>query len=110
MFGSSYVNKIFIDSRFKTPESNSDSDFTIELSENIELADNIGCIVTDVTIPHTWFNINQLNNGLYFRYDADDYQVRLPAKNYNIYELATGIQAVMNEAVGDNIFEVSANV
>ena len=31
-------------------------------------------------------------------------------KNYNIYDLAIGIQNVMNEAAGDDIFEVSANV
>ena len=105
MFGRNYLNKIFIDSRFKTPESPSDSDFTIELSENIELEPNIGCIVQDITIPHTWYNINQLNNGLYFMMNGKDYIIRLAPKTYDIYALATALQEGMNDATNGVIVD-----
>ena len=109
MFGRNYLNKIFIDSRFQTPESNSDSDFTIELSENIELEPNIGCIVQDITIPHTWYNINNTNNGLYFSRNMTDYIIRLPPRTYNIYELATALEYAMNTAVLGSAFKVTPN-
>ena len=67
IFGRNTVTKIFIDSRFRTRESRSDSDFNIDLPETVELGKGTGCIVTDVTVPHTWYNINQNNNRLFFR-------------------------------------------
>jgi hypothetical protein len=98
MVGRSYLNKVFNDSRFKTPESKSDSDFTIELSDNIELEPNIGCIVQDITIPHTWYNISQLNNSLYFSLNDNDYIIRLAPRTYDIFSLADAIENAMNEA------------
>ena len=109
MFGRNYLNKIFIDSRFKTSESNSDSDFSIELSENIELEPNIGCIVQDITIPHTWYNINHLNNALYFMMNGVDYLIRLPPKTYDIYSLATALEEEMNSAVAGSSFTVTSD-
>ena len=111
-FGRNYLNKVFIDSRFKTTESRSDSDFTIELSDNMELEPNIGCIVQDITIPHTWYNINQTNNGLYFMMNANEYIVRLTPRNYDIYELAGALEEAMNvatNAVVVDAFTVTAN-
>ena len=105
MFGRNYLNKIFIDSRFKTPESPSDSDFTIELSENMELEPNIGCIVQDVPIPQTWYNINELNNGLYFMMNGSDYLIRLTPKTYDIYGLAGASQETMNEVTNTVIVD-----
>ena len=53
--GSGYINKIMIDSRFKTPQSVSATNFSVELNENIMLPERTGCIVTDVVIPRTWY-------------------------------------------------------
>ena len=109
MFGRNYLNKIFIDSRFKTSESNSDSDFSIELSENIELEPNIGCIVQDITIPHTWYNINHLNNALHFMLNGEYYLIRLPPKTYDIYSLATALEEEMNSIVDGSSFTVTSD-
>ena len=109
MFGRSYLNKIFIDSRFRTPESKSDTDFTIEISDNIELEPNIGCIVQDITIPHTWYNINHTNNGLYFRFNDQDFIIRLAPRSHNIFSLATYLEQAMNtvtNAIQANAFTV----
>ena len=110
MFGRSYLNKIFIDSRFRTPESKSDTDFTIEISDNIELEPNIGCIVQDITIPHTWYNINYTNNGLYFRFNNRDFIIRLTPSSHSIFSLATILEQRMNEAtqaIQANAFNVA---
>jgi hypothetical protein len=60
--GSGYINKIMVDSRFKTTNSASNTDFSIELNENIQLPDRTGCVVTDIVIPRTWYGVNASNN------------------------------------------------
>ena len=113
-FGRSYTNKIFIDSRFKTPESVSDSDFTIELPENVELPDFTGGIVTDITLPHTWYNVSSNNNRLFFRRVVDnvstDFMAELTPQNYDIFELAAALEDRMNTVVGSQAFEVTSDV
>jgi len=38
----SYINKIMIDSRFKNATSASNTDFTMEISENLKMPPNTG--------------------------------------------------------------------
>jgi hypothetical protein len=113
-FGRSYTNKIFIDSRFKTPESQSDSDFTIELPENVELNDYTGGIVTDITLPHTWYNVSSNNNRLFFRRvvsgEPADFMVELIPQNYDIFELAAALEDRLNTAVGSQAFAATSDV
>ena len=44
------INKIYVDSRHKTPSSKSDSEFEIQLKEPINLPDNCVCVVSDVIL------------------------------------------------------------
>ena len=46
--------KIFIDSKYRTEQSTSSSDFSIELNENLELPDDTSLYVTDISIPAFW--------------------------------------------------------
>ena len=48
------VNKIYIDSRFRTFDSKSSSNLKIELKENYLAPDNYGAVITDITLPRTW--------------------------------------------------------
>ena len=104
---------IFIDSRYQTPNSASDSDFVVELNETIELSSFTGCIVSDITLPHTWYNTTDLNSRLYFRIIIDDvsteYTAVLPTQNYNLHELATGLTDAMNAQVGTVTFRVDSD-
>ena len=59
------VKKIYVDSRFKTKDSVSDSNFKFELSQSLTLPKNSTCYIDDITIPHSWYNINESNNRLY---------------------------------------------
>jgi len=59
------VKKIYVDSRMKTNDSNSDSDFKFELSQSLTLPKNTTCFIDDITIPHSWYNVDTTNNRLY---------------------------------------------
>ena len=61
------MNKICIDSRFKTFDSPSNSDFKKDLKENYLVPENFGAVITDVCIPRSWYTIEDYNNKLYFR-------------------------------------------
>ena len=43
--------KIFVDSKYRLPQSNSSSDFSIELNENLELPEGTKMHVVDISIP-----------------------------------------------------------
>jgi hypothetical protein len=60
------VTKIYIDTRFKTPESKSDSDFTIELPKTINIPDDTLAYINDIVLPVSWTTIDEINNKLYY--------------------------------------------
>ena len=64
--GSLPIKKVYIDSRFKTKDSVSNSHFKYELVESLQLPDNTVCYVDDVIIPHSYFNISDIDT-LYVR-------------------------------------------
>ena len=53
------IRKVYIDSRFKTKDSKSNSEFKHELAESVELPDKCACFVDDVIIPVSWYNIDE---------------------------------------------------
>ena len=46
--------KIFIDSKYRTPQSRSSSDFSVELNENLETPEGTRLYVTVISIPAVW--------------------------------------------------------
>ena len=110
--GSLPIKKVYIDSRFKTKDSVSNSHFKYELVESLQLPDNTVCYVDDVIIPHSYFNISD-NDTLYVRvYDDitdsnDDKIIYLEHNNHNISSLLQDIQAKLNAAYGQNIIVVT---
>ena len=59
------VKKRYIDSRFRTFGSASDSHFNFELQEQLDLPDNTVCYVDGIPIPHTWRTIESHSNEFY---------------------------------------------
>ena len=51
------IKKVYVDSRYKTNDSVSNSDLEFELKEALYLPDNTVCYIDDISIPHTWFTI-----------------------------------------------------
>ena len=97
--------KIYIDSSYKV--SGTSSDFVIDLPETVQLEENTKCIIHEVSIPHSWFSIQQgFNDNLYFfqldpngvNPDITDYRVfSIDEGNYSGAELAERMQFWLND-------------
>ena len=55
--------KVYIDSSYKV--NGTSSEFTIDLPETVQLEDNMLCQTHEVSIPHSWYSINETNNNFY---------------------------------------------
>ena len=114
--------KVYIDSGYKNNDSESNSDFNFGLKESLDLPDNTVCDVGDICIPHTWRTIESHNNRFYIiprtevinedttrTYNWLPYALTLPVGNYNGFNLASGIQDLLNANEINFTFEVVYN-
>ena len=98
--------KVYIDTKFKTPDSKSTSDFSIELPETMYFDNNSSVFyIDDICIPHNWYSITEnLNDKLYLYVSTPSLNVsfsRIVTLAYGIYtpeKLATEIQTKINAA------------
>ncbi len=81
------LKKVYIDTRYKTADSNSDSDFFVELPLAVNIPDKCICYIDDIVLPVSWTMIDSRNNKLYLGYRIGDViseqTVAIPAGNYN---------------------------
>ena len=100
------IKKIYIDSKFRTPDSISSSNFKYDLPESFLMPDNCGFYVCDVCIPHSWYTIEAgINNTFYLHVSNNNanpdlrpnqnYAVVLDSKQYTGAELATELSSKM---------------
>ena len=89
------IQKVYIDSIYKTNGSISNSDFKLELQRELDLPDNTVCYTDDTSIPHSWYSID-LNSRLYIKrvYGDNDSQttgtiLTIPVGSYNTARLAS---------------------
>ena len=68
----SSVRKIYVDSGRKTPSSNSSSDFEFELNRAITLPRKCVAFVTDIHLPHSWYNVDSQAQHLYINEAFDE--------------------------------------
>ena len=62
------IKKIYIDSRHKSNDSVSNTDFKIDLPVNISLPEKTALYISDIAIPVSWYVIeNGRHNKLYLR-------------------------------------------
>ena len=59
------MQKIHIDSRFRTAGSKSESDFSIELPRSFNVPDGVVAHIDDIVIPVSWSTIHERNNTAY---------------------------------------------
>ena len=95
--------KVYIDSSYKV--NGTSSEFTIDLPETVQLEDNMLCQVHEVSIPHSWYSINNTNSNLYFRHQVLPPDVppgaiyrKIPIRegNYTASELTTELETQLN--------------
>ena len=97
--------KVYIDSKFRSVDSSSSSDFKIELPETMSFEENTVVYLDDICIPHSWDAIiDNINDKLYFKVyrinvipEVEFHLIAtIEAGNYIGSELATEIQTEMN--------------
>ena len=95
--------KVYIDSIYKV--SGTSSNFTIDLPETVQLEDNMLCQIHEVSIPHSWYSINETNNNFYIMegilppatpQGINYRKAIIPIGNYTAQELATQLATSMN--------------
>ena len=62
---------MYIDNRYKTPDSKSTSDFKINLPETLSFESNTCFYIDDFTCGHSWTSIEEFNNKLYLYLSED---------------------------------------
>ena len=95
------IKKIYIDSRCKSSDSVSDSDFHIDLPTTFLMPDDTGFYIDDVCIPHTWYPIEKgVNNWLICRIVNYAFQreLQIPEGNYTVKDLGETIASMMSHA------------
>ena len=112
--------KIYIDTRYKTSDSKSTSDFKINLPESISFESNTCFYIDDITIPHSWTSIEDFNNKLYLYVsedgDPDDkysFIITISNGNYTGADFAIELQNKIRTAtnsINTNMFSVSYNI
>ena len=59
------MTKTYIDSRFRTANSKSESDFNVELPRSFNVPDGVVAHIDDIVIPVSWNVIDDRNNKAY---------------------------------------------
>jgi hypothetical protein len=105
------VRKIYIDSRFKSPDSASDSDFKVDLPQSLTMPEGSVFFVDDVSIPVSWYVIDDnRNNKLYVRVDGVTHLKTVTPGNYTIQTLSEELNTKLNEIVQNDGFIATPNV
>ena len=110
------VKKIYVDTKYKTANSISSSDFSIELANTILTPDNCAYYVSDVCIAHAWYTIEKdVNDRFYLQIEynnlTSDIVLTLDSKKYIGADLAVEILAELNKLVDyTNRFTITYDV
>jgi hypothetical protein len=79
------IKQIYIDSRYKSADSASDSDFYIDLPINLLMPANTGFYIDDVAIPVSWYSVTAgKNDKLWFKVHSGTYSVTIPQGDYSL--------------------------
>ena len=80
--------------------------FQFELQEALDLPDNTVCYIDDISIPHSWYTIEDFNNKLYIQRTYGGMRtagtvITIPIGNYNASRLASTIQDLVQQRYTD---------
>ena len=103
------VKKIYIDSRYKTADSQSDSNFKFQLARSFYMPKNTVFYIENFVCAHAWYTIEQgINDTLYMTINGSAHDIKLTPQNYNGDTFAIQIQMQLNALVA-NTFTVTFN-
>ena len=98
------MRKIYIDSRFRTADSKSESDFNVELPRSFNVPDGVVAHIDDIVIPVSWKTVDERNNKCYVAFGGVGAGVRestftfVPG-SYDGASFATSLAAGLNTAI-----------
>ena len=96
------VKKIYVDSRHRTKDSVSDSDFRIELGRNIFLPEKCVYHLENCVIFHSWYNVEAgLNDTMYYTInnEVNFIKAKIPSMNYTGAALATALSGALSNSL-----------
>ena len=107
------IKKLYIDSKAKSKDSRSTSDFAIDLVESLTMPDGAVFQVCDVLIPHTWYLIDEHNCNIYFnevqpQFRSGNFSIALTMGNYDGDSLAGEISKQI-QAATTKLFQYAVN-
>ena len=114
----------YIDSRFKTIDSVSSSNFKIDLNQTLLFPPNAVFYIDDISIPHSWYTVEEnMNDKLYIYLSPKEVNqdndgviykiIKIESGNYTGADLATELNLKINEqltiAGKPNVFQCYFN-
>ncbi len=97
------IKERYVDTRFKTTDSNSDSDFYIELPRAMNIPDNCACYVDVIVIPVSWTMIDNRNNILRLSFIVGTFSgtrtIAFPSGNYNGITFSAELESILNKVL-----------
>ena len=94
------IKKIYIDSRQKTVDSASDSEFSIDLPTTYLMPDDTGFYVEDVCLPVSWYTIEANKNDImFFDFEGILRQAIIKEGNYTTQEFAAALNTALIAAL-----------
>ena len=95
------IKKIYVDTRQRSPDSNSHSDFHIDLPTTILMPEDTGFYIEDICIPVSWWPVEEnVNDYFFFQTMGSVSLVVITPGNYTTEELGTEIVKQMNSVFG----------
>ena len=116
------ITKIYIDSRFRTKNSKSETDFSIELPRSFNVPDGVVAHIDDIVIPVSWSTIDERNRNCYARMYYGSTVIAanfaLSVQNYTGAQFATELALNLNYAaltlspllVFDCVYDLAENM
>ena len=98
----SFVSKIYIDTRLKTVDSISNTDFRFQLSRGTHMPVGSTFCIDEVNIPYSWNTVEKdINDKLYVGWQQASNPlaytvITVPSQRYTGVELATQLQTLLN--------------
>ena len=91
------IKKIYIDTRFMSSDSESSSNFKVDLPTTVTLPEDTVFYIDDICIPHSWYTIDEeRNNKFDFKIGSTSYVKTVPSGNYSTITLNAILVALMN--------------
>lgn len=88
---------VVINSKFRSRDSRSTSDFTYSLGETL----NVKTVaIKSICIPNTAVNINSKNNKMEIIYNGTQYTIIVPVGQYNISQLLSAVSSSFTTQTG----------